>query len=83
MVHAAPGEGKLGAGHAGSADARRVEGRDEVAVHVRPDVVVLVLKGRPRGVDDEGGENRDRDQRLDPPAILTKGRLVGTSASTP
>ena len=73
----------VAAGHAAVGDARRIEGRDQVPVEPDAGVVVLADEGGPGGVDDEGGQHRDGDDRLHPPGVLAQGRLVGPAPGRP
>ncbi len=76
-----PGDDGAGvaAGYATGSEARRVEGGDQVTVLGRPDVVVLVHEGRPRGVGHEGGEHGHGDHGLDPVAVASERRDVRAS----
>ena len=73
----------VAARHAAVGDAGRVEGRDQVPVQVGPGVVVLPHEGGPRRVDDEGQQDRRRDRRLDPPAVLAQGGHVRPAPGRP
>src|SRR5437660_9096559 len=47
---------------------RRIERR-----HVIAEIIVRALKGRPGGVDDEGGQPEKHEQRLRPPCVGSHG----------